>query len=379
MPIDEKRESISGGDDGGKGGDGYRWMMEELEKICSERRESSQLTFRIGGGDVLRVAKESRRRWTGLKEASVGRTGFLEEEKRRIVEQERKLGARKEEIEAELEEERILLGQVEEQLARLEGFGSEEEVLESWVLETDAACGCPGACGCVEEVKFKVGRSGEEGKEIVLKGSWMEKEERVEEVMEVAKEEGGKEEEERKVVEGERSQVMEAQLQAKQLTSKMREAFGLKEWSIVQKYKEGFDAAWAVLKRSEPAGGWEERWYSLRAEACLLFGKAMANLGRWGAVETVVGRPGDGGGKAPKVGDEGFSSERVVEWLLLRARARAAVERWEAAFFDLKEAEQKAGRRRWLMGEAERTRKQVERMRREAEERKREERRRKGK
>ena len=180
-------------------------------------------------------------------------------------------------------------------------------------------------------------------------------------------------------VEEERSQVTEAQLKVKQLTSKMKEAFGLREWTLVQRYKEGFDAAWAVLKRSEPAGGWEERWYSLRAEACLLFGKAMANLGRWGAVETVVGRPGDGGGKAPRVGDEGFSSERVVEWLLLRARARAAVERWEAAFFDLKEAEQMAGRRRWLMGEAERTRKQVERTRREAEERKREERRRKGK
>ena len=150
MPNEEMRDSISGGEDGGKGGDGYRWLMEEVEKIWSERRESSQLSFRVGGGDVLRVARESRRRWTGLKEASVGRTGFLEEEKRRIVEQEKKLGARKEEIEAELEEERILLGQVEEQLARLEGFGLEEEVAESWVLETDAACGCPGACGCVE-------------------------------------------------------------------------------------------------------------------------------------------------------------------------------------------------------------------------------------
>ena len=72
MP-NEKRDVISGGDDGGKGGDGYRWMMEELERIWTERKESSQLTFRIGGGDVLRVAKESRRRWTGLKEASEGR------------------------------------------------------------------------------------------------------------------------------------------------------------------------------------------------------------------------------------------------------------------------------------------------------------------
>ena len=79
--------------------------------------------------------------------------------------------ARKEEIEAELEEERILLGQVEEQLARLEGFGSEEEVLESWVLETDAACGCPGACGCVEELKFKVGRSGDERERVGTSGN----------------------------------------------------------------------------------------------------------------------------------------------------------------------------------------------------------------
>ena len=69
----------------------------------------------------------------------------------------------------------------------------------------------------------------------------------------------------------------------------------------------------------------------------------------------------------------------MVEWLLLRARARAAVERWDAAFFDLKTADQMAGRRRWLVEEAERTRKQVERTKREAEERKREERRRKGK
>ena len=90
-------------------------------------------------------------------------------------------------------------------------------------------------------------------------------------------------------------------------------------------------------------------------------------------METVVGRPGEKV-RIPKVGDEGYSSERVAEWLTLRARARAAEERWEASFYDLKEAELMAGRgRRWLLGEAERTRKKVERMKKEAEERKQEE------
>ena len=177
-------------------------------------------------------------------------------------------------------------------------------------------------------------------------------------------------------MEEERSQVREAQLKVKQLTSKIKEAFAAKEWTLVQNYKQGFDAAWAVLKRSEPVGGWEERWYSLKVEASLLFGKAMGNLGRWGAVETVVGRPGEKA-RVPKVGDEGYSSEKIAEWLILRARARAAEERWEAAFYDLQEAEVMAGRgRRWLLGEAEKTRKQVERMKREAEERKEEKRRR---
>ena len=375
MP-NEMRDTISGGDEEGKGGDGWRWMVEELDRVWKERKQSSQHTFRIGGGDVLRVARESRRRWMVVKEASEGRTRFLEEEKRRVEEQEKRLQARKVEIDRELEEERVLLGQVAEQLSRLEGLAVDEEETNSWVLETDAACGCPGACGCVEEVRLKVGRSGEEGKEIKLKGSLMEKERRVEEVLEVAKEEVVKEEVEKNDVEEERSQVMEAQLKAKQLTSKMKEAFAAKEWTLVQKYKQGFDAAWAVLKRSEPVGGWEERWYILQVDASLLFGKAMGNLGRWGAVETVVGRPGEKA-RVPKVGDEGYSSEKVAEWLILRARARAAEERWEASFYDLKEAELIAGRgRRWLLGEAERTRKQVERMKREAEERKKEEKRR---
>ena len=82
---------------------------------------------------MLRVARESKGRWMVVKEASEGRTRFLEEEKRRVEEQEKRLQARKVEIDRELEEERVLLGQVAEQLSRLEGLAVDEEETNSWV------------------------------------------------------------------------------------------------------------------------------------------------------------------------------------------------------------------------------------------------------
>ena len=160
-------------------------------------------------------------------------------------------------------------------------------------------------------------------------------------------------------------------LEAKELANKMRRALDAKEWRLLENFKREFDTAWAVIKKVEQEGVLEEKWYNLHVDASLWLGQAMANVGRWGVVETVVGGRDSKSVEVPRTTDPGYSYERVCDWLVIRARSRLA-SRWaDGAAYDLDEATKIAewgGRRNWarrVMGEVEKWREQVEKLRRE--------------
>ena len=168
-----------------------------------------------------------------------------------------------------------------------------------------------------------------------------------------------------------RSKLNEAMLNAKELVIKMRRALDAKEWRLLENFKREFDTAWAVIKKVEQEGVLEEKWYILHVDASIWLAQAMANVGKWGVVETVVGGPDSKSVKVPRTTDPGYSAERVAEWLIVRARARLA-SRWATgAAHDLDEATSLAewgGRRNWarrVMVEVEKWREEVEKLRRE--------------
>ena len=398
MPARRRSNSSGGDEEQVKDWKEEKRRLEEekrkLDKRMEEKtKQNTKLVYRIGGGEVMRVAWENGKRWEEAKKSSEERLEFLKEELHRIERQEERLAAYKASLKADLTAEEVTLGVIGGHLAKLANVRPDQEVEKSWDLEMDSVCGCLGACGCVSEVVLKVGKEGEEVKEIKLVGQELKKEAKVEKAkvekakvekakVEKAKEEKVKEEkEEAEKAEAEkeavklevekRSKLNEAMLNAKELVIKMRRALDAKEWRLLENFKREFDTAWAVIKKVEQEGVLEEKWYILHVDASIWLAQAMANVGKWGVVETVVGGPDSKSVKVPRTTDPGYSAERVAEWLIVRARARLA-SRWATgAAHDLDEATSLAewgGRRNWarrVMVEVEKWREEVEKLRRE--------------
>ena len=381
MPA-RRRSNSSGGDE-----EQVKDLKEEkkrLDRRMEEKtKQNTKLVYRIGGGEVMRVAWENSKRWEEAKKSSEERLEFLKEELHRIERQEERLAAYKASLKADLTAEEVTLGVIGGHLAKLANVRPDQEVEKSWDLEMDSVCGCLGACGCVSEVVLKVGKEGEEVKEIKLVGQELKKEAKVEKAkVEKAKVEKAKEEkaeaekaeaekEAAKLEVEKRSKLNEAMLNAKELVIKMRRALDAKEWRLLENFKREFDTAWAVIKKVEQEGVLEEKWYILHVDASIWLAQAMANVGKWGVVETVVGGPDSKSVKVPRTTDPGYSAERVAEWLIVRARARLA-SRWATgAAHDLDEATSLAewgGRRNWarrVMVEVGKWREEVEKLRRE--------------
>ena len=382
MPA-RRRSNSSGGDE-----EQVKDWKEEKRRLEEEKRkldrrmeekakQNTQLVYRIGGGEVMRVAWENGKKWEEAKKSSEERMEFLKGELERIERQEERLAAYKASLKADLAAEEVTLGVIGGHLAKLVSVRPDQEVEKRWDLEIDSVCGCLGACGCVTEVVLKVGREGEEVKEIKLRGKELKKEAKVEKAK-VEKVEVGKTEVEKTEVEDamkveaeKRSKLNAAMLDAKELAIKMKRALDAKEWRLLENFKREFDTAWAVIKRVEQEGVLEEKWYILHVDASIWLAQAMANVGKWGVVETVVGGPDSKPIMIPRTTDPGYNAERVCDWLIVRARARLA-SRWaSAAAHDLDEAAKLAewgGRRNWArraMVEVEKWREQVEKMRRE--------------
>ena len=388
MPARRRSNSSGGDEEQVKDLKEEKRRLEEEKKRLDRRMEektkqNTKLVYRIGGGEVMRVAWENSKRWEEAKKSSEERLEFLKEELHRIERQEERLAAYKASLKADLTAEEVTLGVIGGHLAKLANVRPDQEVEKSWDLEMDSVCGCLGACGCVSEVVLKVGKEGEEVKEIKLVGQELKKEAKVEkakvEKVKVEKAEAEKVQVEKAEAEKEaaklevekRSKLNEAMLNAKELVIKMRRALDAKEWRLLENFKREFDTAWAVIKKVEQEGVLEEKWYILHVDASIWLAQAMANVGKWGVVETVVGGPDSKSVKVPRTTDPGYSAERVAEWLIVRARARLAL-RWAAgAAHDLDEATSLAewgGRRNWarrVMVEVEKWREEVEKLRRE--------------
>ena len=388
MPARRRSNSSGGDEEQVKDWKEEKRRLEEEKKRLDRRMEektkqNTKLVYRIGGGEVMRVAWENGKRWEEAKKSSEERLEFLKEELHRIERQEERLAAYKASLKADLTAEEVTLGVIGGHLAKLANVRPDQEVEKSWDLEMDSVCGCLGACGCVSEVVLKVGKEGEEVKEIKLVGQELKKEAKVEKAK-VEKVKGEKAEAEKVQVEKaeaekeavkleveKRSKLNEAMLNAKELVIKMRRALDAKEWRLLENFKREFDTAWAVIKKVEQEGVLEEKWYILHVDASIWLAQAMANVGKWGVVETVVGGPDSKSVKVPRTTDPGYSAERVAEWLIVRARARLA-SRWATgAAHDLDEATSLAewgGRRNWarrVMVEVEKWREEVEKLRRE--------------
>ena len=383
MPARRRSNSSGGDEEQVKDWKEEKRRLEEEKKRLDRRMEektkqNTKLVYRIGGGEVMRVAWENSKRWEEAKKSSEERLEFLKEELHRIERQEERLAAYKASLKADLTAEEVTLGVIGGHLAKLANVRPDQEVEKSWDLEMDSVCGCLGACGCVSEVVLKVGKEGEEVKEIKLVGQELKKEAKVEkakvEKVKVEKVQVEKAEAEKEAVKLEvekRSKLNEAMLNAKELVIKMRRALDAKEWRLLENFKREFDTAWAVIKKVEQEGVLEEKWYILHVDASIWLAQAMANVGKWGVVETVVGGPDSKSVKVPRTTDPGYSAERVAEWLIVRARARLA-SRWATgAAHDLDEATSLAewgGRRNWarrVMVEVEKWREEVEKLRRE--------------
>ena len=179
-----------------------------------------------------------------------------------------------------------------------------------------------------------------------------------------------KEEEERKTVRKEetaldrKKRVEEAMLTMAEVSQKMRRAMASKEWGLMESLKNQFNPAWKVLLQAEPECGWEDKWYALNVDASLLLAQAMLVLRRFGVVEQVVGRPGEGRVKVPKPGDLGWSAQKVAQWHVLRAFSRIELRHLKEAEEDLEEADRLAKRAldRWgrrMVEEVEMMRKDV--------------------
>ena len=412
MPARRRSNSSGGDEEQVKDWKEEKRRLEEEKKMLDRRMEektkqNTKLVYRIGGGEVMRVAWENGKRWEEAKKNSEDRRDFLKEELKRVEKQEERLAAYKAGLKADLTAEEVTLGVIGGHLAKLASVRPAQEVENSWDLEMDAVCGCLGACGCVREVVVKVGKGGEEVKEIKLVGEELKKESKVEkakvekakvekakvEKAKVEKSEVEKSEVEKSEVEKarkeleKRSKLNEAMLEAKELANKIKRALDAKEWRLLESFKREFDTAWAVIKSAEQERGvLEERWYILHVDASIWLGQAMANVGKWGVVETVVGGPDSKDVKIPRTTDPGYNAQRVADWLILRARARLASRWFSGATYDLDEATKLAeggGRRNlgWQNGEggknwARRTMEEVEKWREQVEKMKREERRR---
>ena len=372
MPARRRSNSSGGDEEQVKDLKEEKRRLEEEKKRLDRRMEektkqNTKLVYRIGGGEVMRVAWENGKRWEEAKKSSEERLEFLKEELHRIERQEERLAAYKASLKADLTAEEVTLGVIGGHLAKLANVRPDQEVEKSWDLEMDSVCGCLGACGCVSEVVLKVGKEGEEVKEIKLVGQELKKVAKVEkakvekakvEKVKVEKAEAEKVQVEKAEAEKEaaklevekRSKLNEAMLNAKELVINMRRALDAKEWRLLENFKREFDTAWAVIKKVEQEGVLEEKWYILHVDASIWLAQAMANVGKWGVVETVVGGRDSKSVKVPRTTDPGYSAERVADWLIVRARARLA-SRWATgAAHDLDEATSLAewgGRSKW--------------------------------
>ena len=301
MPARRRSNSSGGDEEQVKDWKEEKRRLEEekrkLDKRMEEKtKQNTKLVYRIGGGEVMRVAWENGKRWEEAKKSSEERLEFLKEELHRIERQEERLAAYKASLKADLTAEEVTLGVIGGHLAKLANVRPDQEVEKSWDLEMDSVCGCLGACGCVSEVVLKVGKEGEEVKEIKLVGQELKKEAKVEkakvEKVKVEKAEAEKVQVEKAEAEKEaaklevekRSKLNEAMLNAKELVIKMRRALDAKEWRLLENFKREFDTAWAVIKKVEQEGVLEEKWYILHVDASIWLAQAMANVGKWGVV-----------------------------------------------------------------------------------------------
>lgn len=136
---------------------GPKWTREEwreekrrLEEERLRARLDSQMSFSIDGGSILEVQREHRRLWEETKLACEERKAFLEEELGRIRDQEVRLRVCRIGIRGELDREEKALEMANSQLAKFESMlpgGA-----DSWALQTSAACGCQGACNCIQVI-----------------------------------------------------------------------------------------------------------------------------------------------------------------------------------------------------------------------------------
>ena len=220
---------------------------------------------------------------------------------------------------------------------------------------------------------MKVERVGEEEVEITLQPELFQKERRgkekergnpVEEV--TAKEERKVERSVERKEETEldrKGRVEEAMITLAEVSLKMKRAMASREWRVMESLKNQFNPAWNVLLQAEPECGWEDKWYAMNVDASIYLAQAMLALRRFGVVEQVVGRPGEGRVKVPSPGDLGWSPQRVAQWFVLRAFSRFELKLLKEAEEDLEEAERLARRAldRWgrRMVEVEKLRKVV--------------------
>ena len=225
---------------------------------------------------------------------------------------------------------------------------------------------------------MKVERVGEEEVEITLQPELFQKERRgkeeergnpVEEV--TAKEERKverkverKEERKEETELDRKGRVEEAMITLAEVSLKMKRAMASREWRVMESLKNQFNPAWNVLLQAEPECGWEDKWYAMNVDASIYLAQAMLALRRFGVVEQVVGRPGEGRVKVPSPGDLGWSPQRVAQWFVLRAFSRFELKLLKEAEEDLEEAERLARRAldRWgrrMVEEVEKLRKVV--------------------
>ena len=124
MPA-RRRSNSSGGDE-----EQVKDWKEEKRRLEEEKRkldrrmeekakQNTQLVYRIGGGEVMRVAWENGKKWEEAKKSSEERMEFLKGELERIERQEERLAAYKASLKADLAAEEVTLGVIGGHLAKL--------------------------------------------------------------------------------------------------------------------------------------------------------------------------------------------------------------------------------------------------------------------
>ena len=143
MPARRRSNSSGGDEEQVKDWKEEKRRLEEEKKKLDRRMEektkqNTKLVYRIGGGEVMRVAWENGKRWEEAKKNSEDRRDFLKEELKRVEKQEERLAAYKAGLKADLTAEEVTLGVIGGHLAKLASVRPDQKVEKSWDLKVDA-------------------------------------------------------------------------------------------------------------------------------------------------------------------------------------------------------------------------------------------------